>query len=521
MQDADMINFKDFTFISMILAIGALLPLQSEEKTLPKNMQSIMQQDKYVHANWGVYVKDVETGKVLFNMNSNRMVLPASTTKLFSVAALLQAYGDDYRFKTPVYALGEIDKGIFTGNLILVAQGDLTMGGRQGKTDAIAFTKLDHIIANNIPGVILTPEDPLAGIQALAKQVHDKGIRQIDGDILIDDRLFETTQKREMTLSPMIINENLIDMVVNPGTVGEAARLSWRPQAPGYTVTNQIKTVSKGEAIDLHITADEAGRNIVVQGSLPADQKDVVRTFSIKDPNHFAKTAFIEALQKLGIAVNLDKNKTASLPPKETFQGMTPMAVWTSPPLAEYAKLILKVSHNLGADLVPLLLAARKGETTFNAGMRELGNFTVQQVKVPADAFVFIDGAGGDENRLTPQAEVQLLEYMHKLPAKQFKNYYQALPILGVDGSLADFGKTTAAVGKVHAKTGTGVAFNLALGKFFLTTQTLAGYIDGKNGHLLLFMVSVNNGSMPTINDVIPIFEDLSQITGVIYDEVK
>jgi len=53
-----------------------------------------------------MYVKDLQTGEVLYDLNSNKLFSPASTTKLFSVEALLQAYGDDYRFKTPVYAIG-------------------------------------------------------------------------------------------------------------------------------------------------------------------------------------------------------------------------------------------------------------------------------------------------------------------------------------------------------------------------------------------------------------------------------
>ncbi len=141
-----------------------------------------------------------------------------------------------------------------------------------------------------------------------------------------------------------------------------------------------------------------------------------------------------------------------------------------------------------------------------------------EKAKISADAFVFIDGAGGDENRLTPQAEIQLLEYMQKKSPRQFENFINALPILGVDGSLADFGKKTDAVGKVFAKTGTGVSFNLATNKFFLTTQTLVGYIKAKNGDLIAFMIAVNNGQMPKIDDIFAIFEDQAQMAAIIYN---
>lgn len=512
-----LITHKNISLLSFMLACSTFSPLVAE-KALPEKILSIMQQPKYAHSTWGLYAKDTETGQVLYDLNSEKFFLPASTTKLFSSAALLHAYGDDYRFKTPVYAMGDIKDGKLTGNLVLVAQGDLTMGGRQDTPDTIAFTKMDHIYANTVPGAILTKQDPLQGINALAKQVAQKGIKEIVGDILIDDRLFESTERRGMLLTPIMINENVIDFVVNPMEIGEAANLTWRPAVEGYSVTNKVKTVAKEGKLDIHVTADATGKNMVIEGTIPTDQKEIIRTFALKDPAAFAKAAFIQALKKAGIAIKTSAGAPASLPATTTLQKSQPIAEWVSPPLSEYTKLILKVSHNVGADLIPLLLAAHKGEKTFDAGMLELGNFVTEVVKISPDSFVFLDGAGGDENRLTPQAEVAMLEYMRQQPSAQFQKYFDGLPILGVDGSLEDFAKKTDAVGKARAKPGTGVTFNLATQKFFLTTQTLAGYIEGKNGHLIEYMVGVNNAKLPSIEDVPAIFEDESQITATIYD---
>jgi len=490
----------------------------SSENQLPDEMQKIMHQTKYKHSLWGIYVKDLHTGKVIFDLNSDKLFSPASTTKLFSVAALLHTFGDDYRFKTPVFSSGKIENGLLQGNLILVAQGDLTMGGRESNTDKIAFTKLDHIIANEVPGVILTKEDPLNGLNALAKQVYQKGIKEINGDVIIDDSLFETIQKREMILTPVIINENLIDFVINPNALGEKANLTWRPIVPGYTVDNQIKTVSKEGTFEINISSDDLGRNIIIQGTIPIDQSDIVRTFSIKDPKSFARAAFIQALEQNGVKVNVSNKDTTRDSPLNSYKNLQQVALWTSPPLTEYAKLILKVSHNLGADLISLLLASHDGKKTFVDGMRLLGDFVTKQVKLSLGTFVFIDGAGGNENRLTPQAEIQLLEYVKKQTPEQFQHFFDALPILGVDGSLEDFATKTQAVGKVRSKPGTGIAFNLATDKFFLITQAFAGYVEGKNGHLLAYIVVVNNATMPTINDIFSIFEDGGQLSSMIYN---
>lgn len=500
--------------LATVLAAIIAFTLHAEENPLPKEILSIMQQSKYAHADWGLFVKDATTGHVIYDHNSEKMFIPGSTTKIFTVAAWINAYGDDYRFKTPIYASGNIRDGLLTGNLILVAQGDLTFGGRQGDTDKIAFTKMDHIYANIIPGAVLTKENPLHAIKNLAKQVREKGIKMIHGDVLIDDRLFDSTEERGTLITPIMINENLIDIVLNPTGLNKAATLTWRPQVEGYTVKNEVKTVAKEGSLDISITSDPDGKNILVKGTLPMGQKDLVRTFSIKDPVAFARAALIQALREQGITLQIEKSK---MPAPHTFEKNL-VAVWTSPPLTEYAKLILKVSHNTGANLIPLLLAVKDRKRTFADGLRLLGKFVTQDAAISPNAFVYVDGAGGDSNRFTPKAEVQLLEYVQKWPKNQYQHYYDAMPILGVDGSLADFAKNTDAVGKVYAKPGTGVIFNTATNNFFLAAQALAGFIEGKNGHPLLFMVAVNNGEMQTMEDIFPIFEDVSQITRVIYD---
>jgi len=153
--------------------------------------------------------------------------------------------------------------------------------------------------------------------------------------------------------------------------------------------------------------------------------------------------------------------------------------------------------------------------------MRLFGDFATQKVGLSPHTFVFIDGAGGNENRLTPRAEVALLKFMHQRSPDTFHYYLEALPILGVNGSLEDFAKKSRGAHKVRAKPGTGVAYNLATVQFFLISQALAGYIEGKNGHLFAYEVVVNNGTMPTIEDVFAIFEDVSQLSSLIYDQTQ
>ena len=59
--------------------------------------------------------------------------------------------------------------------------------------------------------------DPLAGLTALAKQVKSAGITNIDGEVLIDDRLFAKAHgsgSGPYLLTPIVVNDNLIDVLI-------------------------------------------------------------------------------------------------------------------------------------------------------------------------------------------------------------------------------------------------------------------------------------------------------------------
>ncbi len=68
------------------------------------------------------------------------------------------------------------------------------MGGRDLGNDKIAITDFDHNDANNLGSAILTAPDPLAGLNALARQVAASGITRI-ADVLgvIDDEAGTST----------------------------------------------------------------------------------------------------------------------------------------------------------------------------------------------------------------------------------------------------------------------------------------------------------------------------------------
>ncbi|WFB08748.1 D-alanyl-D-alanine carboxypeptidase/D-alanyl-D-alanine-endopeptidase [Streptomyces sp. LX-29] len=490
-------------------------------RPLDPRITEIMRKPAYRHALWGLYQKRPETGEVLHSELADRFFLPGSTAKLFSVSGAWHTLGGDHRFVTPVHAVGTRRGSTLEGNLDLVAQGDLTMGGRTRPDGTVAFTDVDHTYANDIPGATLTPENPLAGLDEIARQVRDAGITRVEGDVIIDDRLFEREPVFDPVPTPLIINDNVIDLLTTPGaSPGDPARLDWRPRVAPYQVTSSVRTVAAGEPTNITVTASDDGTRIQLSGTIAADSDPVLRISDIADPAAFGRTALIEALGRAGVTVTADAdgpNPADRLP--ADYRGDPRVAAYTSPPYAEYAKLILKVSHNLGANLAICLMAVSTGSHDCMAGFPVLARF-LEGAGVDPTQIQLLDGRGGDPvDRATPLAEAQLLEYW--LRTDEATRFREALPILGVDGTLADSCRDCPARGKVFAKTGTVAGYDALNDRLAVGAETIAGYLETGDGHYDVFYAGVNGAATPTadISGVLDIANDLAMIAAYLQED--
>jgi len=470
----------------------------------PAAAQAVMDGPRYAISRWFLHVSDRETGEALMELNADQLVLPASTTKLWSTAAALDTFGPGFRFETPVYRRGTLAGDTLTGDLVLVATGDMTMGGRTLPDGTIAFTPLDHAEANDLPGATLTDPDPLAGLDELARQVAATGIRRVQGDVLIDARLYEQTDKDGYVLSPIIVNDNLVDVTVTAGVAGVTVQT--RPETAAYTVRSTV-TVGEGSP-----TAKEVEPGVIEVSGQIAPGSPVLRTVHVTDPPSFARTLFIEALARAGVAVSAaptGPNPEAALPPEGSLTDR--VALLTSPPFSEYVKLINKVSMNYHADTQILLLAAKAGKKTFDDGMALLGPF-VESLGIDPKTLMLADGRGNSYTDLfTPQTCGELLRAMAKRP--DFGAYFASMPVYGVDGTESTVVPANSpAKGQVAAKSGTTVAGDLMNGRGVVMTRGNAGYMTSKSGRRLVVAAYVMHTPIGAIEDVFEVARDVASV---------
>ncbi|MEU1941026.1 D-alanyl-D-alanine carboxypeptidase/D-alanyl-D-alanine-endopeptidase [Streptomyces sp. NPDC020125] len=476
----------------------SVLPSQNATR-VSADLQKFMNTPPWSSGKWGVQVADLKTGEVIQSKGANSQFLTGSTAKTFAVSAALDVLGDDHRFRTPVFHSGTVSPdGRLSGNLIMVGSGDLALGGRTTVSGTLDVPDFDHYDANAVPGMAtLTQEDPLAGINELARQVAASGVRQIDGDVVIDNRLWDPVSIGGVPVTPTVINDNLIDVLITPGAPGEQAKVDWRPKTAAFSVDAQVATTPAGSKPTVTTESVTPG-HIRVRGSVPADAKaPFVTTYQVSDPAAFARTVLIEALARNGVSVTSPRigvNPSSKLPPSKDVMAMPVSATYTSPPFKEYAKLINKVSHNLGANLLPPLMAVQRGQRTYADGMKIEREF-LARAGVDPKSFTLVDAQGLPGDKATPTAQISLLRYLAR--QDDFDVFYDSMPSMGVDGSLADvIERTNPAAGHIRAKTGTLVS--AYKGKLALGTKALAGYIDAKDGHRYVFAIYANNIPVPS-----------------------
>jgi len=472
------------------MVLASALGLAQNTASLEDGIQAILHRPEFRHARFGAEFRALDTGQPIYRMNEQQFFVPGSTTKLLTEGTALSLLGPDHRFHTRVYRTGSIDSsGILDGNLVLVASGDPNLSNRLQPDGTLAFQNVDHSY-DSMPGSAVVPGDPLAAIRDLASQVAKSGIKRVNGRVLVDISLFPQGTRELGTgvvISPIIVNDNVIDLVITPSTEGSAPQIKTSPQTAYLQLNNQIKTGAPGSKIALRIAADVAGpegmHTVTVSGSVPAGPP-IHRTYRVPEPSVFAQTTFMEALRELGVAVSANSTAPDSV--------RTEVADHVSAPFREEVKVTLKVSQNLHASMTPYLLGATVGadhDHPLQSGFDAEREF-LQSAGLDISGASQSDGAGGDAF-YTPAFMVEYLVYMSKQPAL-FPVFYNALPILGKDGTLYDIQPNSPAAGHVHAKTGTYGTADLLNHSTMVTGKGIAGYIDRKDGRRLAFAAYIN-----------------------------
>lgn len=477
------IRFCRAALLAAMFFAATGLPAQTNDtlQALQSRLNSFVNQPRFAQAQWGVKVVALDSGKTVFAHNAEKLMKPASNTKMYTCSLALDRLGPDYRIKTSFYAASKPDaEGVIHGDLLVYGRGDFSFASR--------FNDGDY-------GKSL---DPIVDAFKVA------GIKRVEGDLIGDDSYFRgPSLGTEWTwddlqnyygapANALITEDNCIDLVFKPGkAIGEPCQIITMPETSFMVFSNRTRTTAakSGSHIDLY---RPLGENVTyVWGNVPLDSKGVDDSISVSQPALWFVTLLKTKLAKTGIEVTGGVRSIGWLErdvePLDVSK-LVEVASVQSRPLSELVKNTLKPSQNQYAQLLLLQVGAkfanpdevRRRDYTEDEGLAEMRRF-LGEAGIKRGMTLLQEGSGLSRAALvTPSASVQLLTYMaHHRYGSIFAD---GLPIAGVDGTLRRRFKNTAAAGNLRAKTG-------SLG----FVDTLSGYMTTKAHDKLVLSVMLNN----------------------------
>jgi len=481
-----------------------------DSDSLAGRIAKIMARPEFRYTSFGIEFYSLDTDKPIYKLDAGKLFTPGSTTKLLTEGTALALLGANYRFHTRVYRTGVIDAdGTLKGDLILVASGDPNLSGRIQPDGTMGYTNEDHSYAGS-PDTKAVPGDPLLVIRELAAQVEARGVKRVEGHVIVDATLFREGARELGTgaiISPMSLNDNCVDLNVTPGAkVGDPVEITVSPQTSYVRFLVRMNTGAADSQPMMRYNSDDVdleGRHtVILSGSVAVGGPPILWTYKVPEPSRFAEIAFAEALKEKGIIAEF---RVAAAKPDfaalaSQYKDDLAVAEHVSPPLSEEVKVTLKVSQNLHASMTPSIVGAlvappRSGNGSEQAGFDKENGF-LTKAGLDLGGASQGDGAGGAQSAyFTPEFMVSYLTYWSKRPDYQI--FHSALPILGRDGTLWNIQADSPAAGFVHAKTGTFSAGNSLTKTLMVTGKGLAGYMTTASGDHLAFAIYANHVTVP------------------------
>jgi D-alanyl-D-alanine carboxypeptidase/D-alanyl-D-alanine-endopeptidase (penicillin-binding protein 4) len=452
-------------------------------KDLAPTIRAHIDQDRFREAFWGIRIESLDSGRVLFTHNADKLLKPASCAKLFTAALALDRLGPDCRLRTSCYARQPPTRsGTLKGDLWIYGRGDFSYAAR--------FHEGDY----------------QAALRPLLQALQIAGIRRIRGGLIGDATYFHGPQFGSgwtwddlqfyygAEVSPLMLEDNVVDLLFRPGhRTGSPCFVETRPHTTYLAFALRTSTVDAhgARAIELY---RPLGENVVhVTGQLPLGADPWTDAVAVHDAPRWFVTQLGSRLTQQKVRIGKPPRTLDWLSPAEArpdYTRMVEIAAVDSPPLAELVRQMMKPSQNLYAQALFLQVGRQRqsrqpslpipAHYTEVSALAELGDFLVE-LGISTNSVKLDDGAGLSRRAMvTPNAIVALLKRMDQ--HRHAEAFQSSLPVAGVDGTLRNRMRDTPAAGRVRAKTGS-----------LAHVYTLSGYATTTAGERLVFSFMLNN----------------------------
>ncbi len=451
---------KVFILFLLILPMLTLAQLNFQN-----TLNELLTQPEYKHSIVGIQIEDISSGEVLFELNSEKLMIPASTMKLVTTAAALEILGADYRFVTKIGFSGKVTEKKLDGDLIVVGGGDPALGSEYFRNEY---------------------ENPHF-LNVWAQKLKAAGISQVDGNLILDGSLYDSENIPPTWVwedmgnyygagaSALTVYDNLFRITFSsPEKAEELTQIiSTYPKMEGIEFINNVLS-SDINSDQAYVFGSPLDSKREIRGTIPKNQSSFSIKAAVHHPEELLAKDFISHLAKAGIFIK-GEIKFEKVDP-EKFQAVY---LQESPTLTEIIKVLNHESVNLFAEHLVKQIAVEKT----GVGSREKGIGIIQEfwkskgVEMP---FFMEDGSGLSHfNAISPAQFILLLKYMFN-ESKNKEQFYASLPGIG-DGTLSGFSKENFRNNVLKAKSGS-----------MTRVRCYAGYLTSDSGKTLAFSFMFN-----------------------------
>src|SRR5574338_18941 len=441
---------------------------------LNKELDDIFNDNSFRNANWGVVIQSLKSGEYFYKRNEDKFFVPASNLKLFTTAAGLLLLGGDYRFSTNIYLNGYQSGSTIYGDLVIQGRGDPTISG---------------IFYNN---------DINYAYDTWIDSLIDMGVSNIKGNIVGDDNLFDDTGLGNgwawdyetdwyaAQSSAISFNDNCVDISIHYEPKYDSVIVTSKPSLRSIVILNNVKPAAGTERTNIEVVRERGTNVITVSGKFRKDADSLITYATVQNPTQFAMIVLKNRLEKRGIRVNGYAIDIDDYERVINYKDLELLFTNYSEKLSEIIKVINKGSQNFFAEQLLKTIGLEKigfgsvanGVTAIKEQFADIG--------LNPENIIMVDGSGLSHlNMVTPRQVVELLKYMYS-NKKVFTDFYNSLPIAGVDGTLGKRMKNTSAENVVRAKTG-----------FISYVRSLSGYALTADNEPIAFSMIANNFSVP------------------------
>ena len=453
-------------FQRVVLTLGLFITAAAYGQSLPPTVTEVFAKANVPLENVAVIVKEIGSKDLLLSSNAGKPMNPASVIKLVTTYAGLELLGPTYTWKTEVFSAGELRGGALQGDLVLKGTGD--------------------------------PKLTVERFAAMLKQLRDRGLDDIQGDLTLDRSFFENVPHDEAAFDgealraynvgpdPLLLSFKTVRFFFAPTLDNKSVSISPDVKPAQLAVTNRVKLVDAAcgewrERIVLDVQEIKPARlRVTFTGNFPRSCGERVWNVSLLDHARFVGGVFA-SIWHAGGGKWEGAVKLAPTPAKAKL-----IATTESPPLADLVRDINKFSNNVMARQLFLTLSAE----AWAGNLKEPGNASrstqiirewLAKKNIAAPELVLENGSGLSRNeRISAATLAQLLDAAWR--SSVMPEFMSSMSLLGLDGTVRRRSKGESIAGQAHLKTG---SLNDA--------RAIAGYVLDQSGRRWIVVMMVNH----------------------------